>query len=104
MRTTCGIFARTSPGEGPSRVRASAQWQTGAGEWAAATPSPAGKDPVRRGQIRRSLPGAIQDQELMLEQERLGNDGTGTARSEQASQGSDGKSMKRTTRSRITES
>ena len=50
---------------------------------------PAGKDPVRRGQIRRSLPGAIQDQELMLEQKRLGNDGTGTARSEQASQGSD---------------
>jgi hypothetical protein len=47
------------------------------------------KDPVRRGQIRRSLPGAIQDQELMLEQKRLGNDGTGTARSEQASQGSD---------------
>ena len=35
------------------------------------------------------LPGAIQDQELMLEQKRLGNDGTGTARSEQASQGSD---------------
>jgi hypothetical protein len=33
--------------------------------------------------------GAIQDQELMLEQKRLGNDGTGTARSEQASQGSD---------------
>jgi hypothetical protein len=27
------------------------------------------------------LPGAIQDQELMLEQKRLGNDGTGTARS-----------------------
>jgi hypothetical protein len=26
---------------------------------------------------------------LMLEQKRLGNDGTGTARSEQASQGSD---------------
>jgi hypothetical protein len=43
----------------------------------------------RRGQIRRSLPGAIQDQELMLEQKRLGNDGTGTVRSEQASQGSD---------------
>jgi hypothetical protein len=35
------------------------------------------------------LPGAIQDQELMLEQKRLGNDGTGTVRSEQASQGSD---------------
>jgi hypothetical protein len=35
------------------------------------------------------LPGAIQDQELMLEQKRLGNDGTGTASSEQASQGSD---------------
>jgi hypothetical protein len=50
---------------------------------------PAGKDPVRRGQIRRSLPGAIQDQELMLQQKRLGNNGTGTARSEQASQGSD---------------
>ena len=56
---------------------------------ALAIPSSAGKDPVRRGQIRRSLPGAIQDQELMLEQKRLGNDGTGTARSEQASQGSD---------------
>jgi hypothetical protein len=35
------------------------------------------------------VPGAIQDQELMLEQKRLGNDGTGIARSEQASQGSD---------------
>jgi hypothetical protein len=35
------------------------------------------------------LPGAIQDQELMLEQKRLSNDGTGAARSEQASQGSD---------------
>src|SRR3984885_10219344 len=51
--------------------------------------APASKDPVRRGQIRRSLPGAIQDQELMLEQKRLGNEGTGTARSEQTSQGSD---------------
>jgi hypothetical protein len=50
---------------------------------------PAGQDPVPRGQIRRWLPGAIRDQELMLEQKRLGNDGTGTARSEQASQGSD---------------
>jgi hypothetical protein len=39
--------------------------------------------------VLNSLPGAIQDQELMLEQKRLGNDGTGTARSEQASQGSD---------------
>src|ERR1700733_5378467 len=40
---------------------------------------PAGKDPVRRGQIRRSLAGAIQDQELMLKQKRLGNKGTGAA-------------------------
>src|ERR1700736_2085520 len=47
------------------------------------------QDPIRREQIRRSVPGAIQDQELMLEQKRLGNEGTGTARSEQASQGSD---------------
>ena len=50
---------------------------------------PAGKDPVRRGQIRRSLAGAIQDQELMLKQKRLGNKGTGTPRSEQTSQASD---------------
>ena len=64
---------------------------------------PASKDPVRRGQIRRSLPGAIQDQELMLEQKRLGNEGTGTARSEQTSQAGD-EWIKRTTRSRITES
>jgi hypothetical protein len=35
------------------------------------------------------VPGAIQDQKLVLEQKRLGNEGTGTARSEQASQGSD---------------
>jgi hypothetical protein len=38
----------------------------------------------------------------MLEQKRLGNDGTGTARSEQASQDSD-EMDERTTRSRITE-
>src|ERR1700722_18891598 len=50
---------------------------------------PASKNPVRHGQIRRSLPGAIQDQELMLKQKRLGNEGTGTAWSEQTSQGSD---------------
>jgi hypothetical protein len=42
------------------------------------------------------LPGAIQDQEFMLEQKRLGNDGTGTARSEPARQGAM-KWMKRTT-------
>ncbi len=35
-----------------------------------------------------SLPGAIQEQELVFEEKRLSNDGTGTARSEQASQGS----------------
>jgi hypothetical protein len=36
------------------------------------------------------LAGAIQDQELMLKQKRLGNKGTGTPRSEQTSQASDG--------------
>ena len=35
------------------------------------------------------MPGAIQDQELVLEEKRLRNDGTSAARSEQASQGSD---------------
>ena len=35
------------------------------------------------------MPGAIQDQELVLEEKRLGNDGTSAARFEQASQGSD---------------
>jgi hypothetical protein len=35
------------------------------------------------------VPGAIQDQELVLEEKRLRNDGTSAARSEQASQGSD---------------
>src|SRR6516164_5091660 len=39
--------------------------------------------------IRRSVPGAIHDQELVLEEERLRNYGTGAARSEQAGQGSD---------------
>src|SRR4029077_7651412 len=39
MRTTCDIFACTWLGEGPAGLRASAQWQTGAGEWAAATAS-----------------------------------------------------------------
>jgi len=46
-----------------------------------------------------SLPGAIQDQELVFEEKRLRNDGTDTARSEQADEGS----MKRTTRWRIEE-
>jgi hypothetical protein len=35
------------------------------------------------------VPGAIHDQELVLEEKRLRNDGTGAARSEQAGQGSD---------------
>src|SRR6516164_9111362 len=39
--------------------------------------------------IRRSVPGAMHDQELVLEEERLRNYGTGAARSEQAGQGSD---------------
>jgi len=34
------------------------------------------------------LPGAIQEQELVFEEKRLRNDGTDTARSEQADQGS----------------
>ena len=36
-----------------------------------------------------TVPGAIHDQELVLEEERLRNYGTGAARSEQAGQGSD---------------
>jgi hypothetical protein len=84
-------------------VRASAQGQSGADEWdAARTPaSRQGSGPTRTDSAPVS--GAIQDQELMLEQKRLGNDGTGTARSEQASQGSD-EMDEMTTRSRITES
>jgi len=35
------------------------------------------------------VPGAIQDQELVLEEKRLRNDGTSAARSEQAGQGRD---------------
>jgi len=35
-----------------------------------------------------SLPGAIQEQELVFLEKRLSNDGTDTARSEQAGQGS----------------
>ena len=105
MRTACGIFACTWLGEGLAGLRASAQWQSGADEWDTAGAPASRQGPVRRGQIRRTLPGAIQDQELMLEQMRLGNDGTGTARSEseQASQGSDEMDEK-ATRSRITES
>src|SRR6266566_4841050 len=38
--------------------------------------------------IRRSLPGAIHDQELVLDDKRLRNYGTDAARTEQASQGS----------------
>ena len=89
MRTACCTFGCTWLGEGLSGSRASAQWQSGAGEWGQPERQPAGKDPVRRGQIRRSLAGAIQDQELMLKQKRLGNKGMGTARSEQTSQASD---------------
>src|SRR6516164_4451468 len=39
--------------------------------------------------MRRSVPGAMHDQELVLEEERLRNYGTGATRSEQAGQGSD---------------
>ena len=35
------------------------------------------------------MPGAIQDQELVLEENRLRNDGAGAARSEQAGHGRD---------------
>ena len=35
-----------------------------------------------------ALPGAIQEQELVFEEKQLSNDGTDTARSEQAGQGS----------------
>jgi hypothetical protein len=85
VRTACGIFACTWLGEGLAGLRASAQGQSGADEWdAARTPA------SRQGSGDSApVPGAIQDQELMLEQKRLGNDGTGTARSEHASQGSD---------------
>ena len=50
---------------------------------------PAGEEAVRRAEIGGSLPGAIQEQELVFEEKRLSNDGTDTARSEQAGQGSD---------------
>jgi hypothetical protein len=39
-------------------------------------------------EIGGSLAGAIQEQELVFEEKRLSNDGTRTARSEQADQGS----------------
>src|ERR1700722_5547007 len=64
---------------------------------------PAGKDPVRRRQIRRSLPGAIQDQELILSR-------SDSATRERAPPGPSRRArvamkwIKRTTRSRITKS
>jgi len=42
---------------------------------------------IERGQIRRALLGAITDQKLMFEQERLCGDGTCTTRAEQLRDG-----------------
>jgi len=49
----------------------------------------ASEDAVRRAQIGRALPGAIHNQQLVLKKKRLRNEGTDTAGSEQAGQGSD---------------
>ena len=45
-----------------------------------------GEDPIRRSEVRRTLTGAIQDQELLLDQERLGDHGASTAGAHQPSQ------------------
>ena len=69
--------------------KVSVQLQNGADELDAQERHPAGKDAVPRGEIRRSLPGAIHDQELVLEEKRLRNYGTDAARSEQPGQSGD---------------
>src|SRR6267378_684467 len=58
--------------------------------------------PVPRAEIGGSLPGAIQEQELVFEEKRLSNDGTDTARSSRRARVAR-KWMKRTTRWRIEE-
>src|SRR5205814_3600906 len=45
---------------------------------------PAGKNTLPRAAIGESLAGTIQEQELVFEEKRFSNDGTDTARSEQA--------------------
>ena len=46
----------------------------------------AGEDPIRRAEVRRALPGAIQDQELLLDKERLGDHGASPAGAHEPSQ------------------
>ena len=49
----------------------------------------AGEDPIESAEVRRALTGATQDQELLLDQERLGDHGARTAGAYQPSQGGD---------------
>jgi hypothetical protein len=46
-----------------------------------------GDNPIRRPQVGRTFPAAIEDAQLMFDEHRLGNDGTEAARSDQSDQG-----------------
>ena len=45
----------------------------------------AGQDPIRRAEIRRPVPRAIEDEQLLLDQERFGDDRPQTAGTHQPS-------------------
>ena len=47
------------------------------------------KESIQGGQIRRPLPGAIHDQQLVLEYQRFGGDGANAARSHHLSEGNE---------------
>ena len=49
----------------------------------------AGKDPIRRAQVRSPVPRAIENQQLLLDQKRFGHDRPQTAGAHQPSQGGD---------------
>ena len=49
----------------------------------------AGQDPVRRAEVRRPVPRAIENQQLLLDQERFGDDRPQTAGAHQPRQGGD---------------
>jgi hypothetical protein len=54
-----------------------------------------GDDPVRGAQVGRSFPAAVENEKLMFDKHRLGDDGTAAARSRQSDQGDDSNERKR---------
>ena len=49
----------------------------------------AGEDPVRRAKVRRPVPRAIEDEQLLLDQKRLGDDRPQAAGTHQSREGGD---------------